>query len=68
MSFWRVPCIRNALYAGWALTGVILFPKAPKMVASKVHYEYMALAKQTSVLREAVEPRRFGASKYADIC
>ena len=36
-----------------------------------VHYEYMALAKKTSVLREAVllfvEPRRCGASEYADI-
>ena len=33
-----------------------------------VHYEYMALAKKTSVVREAMlfifEPRRFGASKY----
>ena len=39
-----------------------------------VHYEYMAIAKQTSVLREAVlllfQPRRlsFGAAEYARIC
>ena len=36
-----------------------------------MHYEYMALAKKTSVLREATllsfEPRRFGGAEYADI-